>query len=95
MIQVLLLIIIMKMDEEESRDMYAYFFGDELFVCPVLKKGAEKHKVYLPDGKWVHLWTGKRYRRGVYTVPAPVGQPPVFRRADCADADLFDKLVQE
>ena len=85
-----------KMDEEESRDMYAYFFGDELFVCPVLKKGAEKRKVYLPDGKWVHLWTGKEYKGGKkHMVEAPLGKIPVFYRKDGEFAGLFREIGEK
>ena len=84
-----------EMDGEDSRDPYAYFFGDELFVCPVLKKGAEKRKVWLPRGKWVHFWTGKTYKGGKkHTVPAPLGQPPVFYRKDGQYANLFREAAR-
>ena len=84
-----------EMDGEDSRDPYAYFFGDELFVCPVFKKGAEKRKVYLPRGKWVHFWTGKTYKGGKkHTVPAPLGQTPVFYRKDGQYANLFREAAR-
>ena len=77
-------------DYGDSRDPYAYFLGDELFVCPVLKKGAKKRRVSLPEGKWVHLWSGKHYKgERRYTVDAPLGQIPVFYRKDSAYAELF------
>ncbi len=84
------------MDGEDSRDPYAYFFGDELFVCPVIKKGADKRKVYLPRGKWVHFWTGKTYKGGKkHTVAAPLGQIPVFYRKDGQYAELFREAAEE
>ena len=84
-----------EMDGEDSRDPYAYFFGDELFVCPVFKKGAEKRKVWLPRGKWVHFWTGKTYKGGKkHTVPAPLGQTPVFYRKDGQYANLFREAAR-
>ncbi len=65
---------------------YQYMVGPELMVAPVLDPGADTVKVYLPAGKWVHLWTGERYgslQRGVYeTVPAPIGEPAVFYEED-------------
>ena len=79
-----------EMDAGKSKDPYAYFLGDELFVCPVLKKGKEKRRVWLPKGKWVHLWSGKSYRGGHrYTVEAPQGRIPVFYRKDGKHAALF------
>ena len=75
--------------------LYSYLLGSDLLVAPVVEPGKDTRSVWLPEGEWVHLWTGKRFEGGEHTVPAPIGQPPVFRRTDCAEADLFDKLVQE
>ncbi len=78
------------MDYGASRDEYAYFLGSELFVCPVIRKGAKKRKVHLPKGVWVHFWTGKLYAGGeAYTVPAPLGGIPVFYKANSEFTDLF------
>ena len=84
-------------EEDRAYDhrLYSYLLGPSLLVAPVVEPGAQTRRVWLPEGEWVHLWTGKSYGGGEHTVPAPIGQPPVFRRADCADADLFDKLAQE
>ena len=83
------------MDAEDSRDPYAYFLGDELFVCPVMKKGAEKRKLCLPAGKWVHFWTGKEYKGGKkLSVEAPLGQIPVFYRKDGEFAELFREAAK-
>ena len=41
----------------------------------------------MPDGDWVHLWSGKTYGKGTHDIAAPHGQPPVFTRADSAHAD--------
>jgi len=61
---------------------YQFMVGPELMVSPVLDPGADAVEVYLPVGKWVHLWTGNRYgstQRGAYeTVSAPIGEPAVF-----------------
>ena len=77
------------MDYGKSRDMYSYFLGDDLFVCPVIRHGARRRRVYLPKGEWIHFWTGKRYRGGRHSVPAPLGQTPVFFRKDSPYAMLF------
>ena len=79
-----------EMDAKKSRDMYSYFLGDELFVCPVLKRGAEKRKLWLPRGQWVHLWSGKTYKGGKkIKVEAPLGRIPVFYHKDEEHAALF------
>ena len=61
---------------------YQFMVGPELMVAHVLDPGEDQVEVYLPAGRWVHLWSGKRYgsaKRGVYeTVPAPIGEPAVF-----------------
>src|SRR5215203_4933150 len=40
---------------------YQYLVGTDLMVAPVLDPGRDTVDVYLPEGKWVHLWTGERY----------------------------------
>ena len=69
--------------------MYSYFLGDDLFVCPVIRKGARRRRVFLPQGEWIHFWSGKRFRGGRHTVPAPLGQTPVFFRKSSPYAMLF------
>lgn len=56
-----------------------FMVGDELLIAPVLDPGETQVTAYLPDGEWVHLWTGQTYSGGQpVTVPAPLGQPGVF-----------------
>ena len=84
------------MDYGESRDEYAYFLGDDLFVAPVIRLHTAHRKLHLPKGSWVHLWTGKSYRGGrAVTVKAPLGQPPVFYRQGSAFTALFRKAAEE
>ena len=83
------------MDYEESRDMYSYFLGDDLFVCPVMRKGAKRRKVWLPEGEWVHFWSGKIYRGDrSHVVEAPLGQIPVFYRKTSPYAELFQEAAR-
>lgn len=59
-----------------------FTLGSELLVAPVLAPGVTRLRVYLPAGRWVLVWTGKRYgstRHGTtVTVDAPLGRPAVF-----------------
>ncbi len=73
---------------------YQYLYGRDLMVAPVVKKGRKRWRVYLPDDRWVHLWTGSEYGQGWHTVPAPVGEPPLFYREESEFAPLFSELRQ-
>jgi alpha-glucosidase len=76
----------------EIQDQYLY--GPELLIAPVLAEGARERSVYFPEGaQWTHVWSGARYAGGAeHTVPAPLGQPPVFYRHGAAFQSLFDEL---
>ena len=58
-----------------------YMFGPSLLVAPITEPGARSGRVYLPEGTWYHWWSGKQYTAGWHTVPAPLGQIPLFVRA--------------
>ena len=75
---------------QESRDSYAYFLGDDLFVCPVIEKEKTWRRVYLPAGKWIGLWDGKtHYGPLSFTAQAPLGKIPVFYRAGSEFTEVF------
>jgi alpha-glucosidase len=69
-------------DPEVLDLQYQFMVGSEFVVAPVLKLGEESVEVYLPAGRWVHLWSGRRYgslNKGVYeTIGAPISKPAVF-----------------
>lgn len=81
-------------DAEEAWDhrLYSYLLGDDLLVAPVVEPGAEKRRVWLPAGEWIHLWSGESYSGGWTEVAAPIGQPPVFYRRGTEFAALFESL---
>ena len=41
-----------------------YLWGRDIFVAPVVEKGAASRKVYLPRGVWQDFWTGERHSGG-------------------------------
>ncbi len=65
-----------------------FMLGSQLLVAPIKNKCWTKplcpynKEVYLPPGRWVHLWSGKVYgsqtKGGKVTVKAPIGEPAVF-----------------
>lgn len=80
-------------DDRQSYDIqYQYMLGQDMLVAPVYNEGESMWEVYLPEDKWVHLWTGEEYEGGTITVKAPIGEPPVFYRKGSAYSDLFETL---
>ena len=73
----------------------SYLFGADLLVAPVLDAGVSRWSTYLPAGvDWVHVWSGRTYAGGTQCdVEAPIGQPPVFYRADTRHRALFEGLA--
>jgi len=70
-------------DDERSWTLKDEFlFGDDILVAPVLAPGLVSRRLHLPPADWVHAWTGREYGGGDHEVPAPLGQPPAFIRAD-------------
>ena len=67
-------------DDVPSRAVHdEYLLGSALLVAPVIEEGALTRSVYLPPGRWFHVWTGTAYDGGTtVTVDAPLGSPPVF-----------------
>ncbi|MBL0923891.1 MAG: alpha-glucosidase [Sphingomonadaceae bacterium] len=80
-------------DRETFTIQDQYLYGADLMVAPVIEEGAVTRNVYLPDGNWVHVWTGKHFAPGWHTVDAPIGSPPVFWRDGSEYASLFASLV--
>jgi alpha-D-xyloside xylohydrolase len=60
-----------------------FLVGDDVFVAPVEESNVTGREVTLPPGGWVHWWTGERYE-GTVTVPAPLGEGPLFQREGSA-----------
>lgn len=59
-----------------------FLVGPDLLVAPVSEAGATSVPVYLPAGRWVHLWSGAVHDGPLdLDVAAPLGQPAVFYRA--------------
>ncbi len=80
-----------------------FLLGSEILVAPIKNKCwtpffcRYERSVYLPAGRWVHLWSGKVYgnsSRGTdVNVKAPVGQPAVFyKEGSRVGATFVDNL---
>ena len=77
---------------------YQFMVGTEFMVAPVLDPGADAVRVYLPAGRWVHHWSGRRYgslNKGIYeTVSAPIGEPAVFYKEDSDAGRRFKEELE-
>jgi len=82
-------------DRRLHRLKYQYLLGRDLLVAPVIRPRRRGWSVYLPEDRWIHLWSGREYAPGWRRVAAPVGQPPVFYRADSPFLDTFEQLRRE
>lgn len=59
-----------------------FYIGEKLLVAPVTRVGHRFKKIYLPDGDWYEMNTGKKYD-GLQTivVDVPLNEVPVFLNA--------------
>ena len=82
-------------DYMASRDEYSYFFGDDMYVCPVIEKNVSERTVYLPEGDWTGFWDSKSYKGGSeIRVEALLGRIPVFYRTESSFRELFRKAAE-
>lgn len=85
-------------DDPEVYELKEQFMvGSEFMVDPVLDKGAEQVEVYLPAGRWVHLWSGEVHGsdEGVrIVVKAPIGEPAVFYREGSEAGEQFRETLE-
>ena len=73
----------------QDKNVYAlsfqeYLLGDDLLFAPVTDPGVQHVRVYLPEGTWVHVFTGHVYNATTeglrLEVSAPFGKPALFYR---------------
>jgi len=83
-------------DDEKCYDIqYEYLFGPDMLVAPVYLADQTEWEVYLPEGEWIHLWTGKEFQKGTHTVEVPIGSPAVFYKKDSEFAELFGEIQKK
>src|SRR4051812_24778030 len=59
--------------------------GDALLAAPITRPGIEHRHVYLPEGTWVHWWSGARIDGPAHVLAhAPLGKPALYARANAA-----------
>lgn len=82
-------------DENVLKLEYQFMLGRDFMIVPVLDEGEDEVDVYLPEGNWIHLWSGKEYNvldKGLkFEISAPIGEPAVFYLKDSKYAREFDR----
>lgn len=79
-------------DEACYSIQFEYLLGPDILVSPVWQADQAEWEVYLPKGAWLHLWSGREYGQGIHTVPAPLGEPPVFYKKTSLWAPLLGEI---
>ncbi len=79
-------------DERCFTEQFEYLLGEDVLVAPVYEAGATERKVFLPDDGFVHLWTGKEFKKGECVVEAKLGDTPVFYKGDSKYSTLFENI---
>ena len=79
-------------DQRCYTEQFEYLLGPDVLVAPVWQEGKTEWEVYLPEGDWVHLWTGSHYGKGEHRIPAPLGNTPVFYRSGSKWAHLMEEI---
>ena len=51
-------------------------------------------KVLFPSDGWIHIFTGKRYDKGVHSLKAPIGTPPVFYKYNSIHVKTFEEITK-
>ncbi|NCT22261.1 hypothetical protein GW781_14050 [bacterium] len=70
----------------------AWYLGNDLLVFPVLRPGLTHLKVDIPEGEWIHLFSGNKFRAGSSVVECPPGQTPVFHRQGSEFQSTFENI---
>ncbi len=85
-------------DPEVYELRYQYMYGSEFLVRPVVDPGVTNVAVYLPAGRWVHLFTqevlGSEDCGAWLEVEAPVGEPAVFYRKGSQEGEKLVKHLK-
>jgi sulfoquinovosidase len=73
---------------------FDYYYGDSLYVAPVVRRGQTTRDVWLPPGRWVDFWDLTPHAGGAHvTVNAPLAVLPMFVKSGQI-VPLLDASIQ-
>jgi alpha-glucosidase len=70
----------------------AYYLGDDLLVFPVLRPGARRMSIAIPEGEWIGLFSGQAVGPGRHVAACPLGEPVAFYRRGSPFTGLFEEM---
>ena len=73
----------------------AWYLGPDMLVYPVMKPGLRRLRVDIPEGEWIHVFSGVRYSSGFYNVECPIGKPAIFYRRGSALEGVFKEVGEQ
>lgn len=68
-------------DEQLWHQPLQWMLGRDILVSPVVEEGASRHAATLPEGEWVHAFSGSPVGGGVDERDVPWDEVPVYVRA--------------
>jgi len=71
-----------------------FYFGRDIYVVPVLDKRKKKLIVEVPEDNMIHMFTSKKYNKGIYVIETPIGTPCVLYKEESKYKDLFETIGQ-
>lgn len=79
---ILPLVFIDQKDYQTHNRMDEFGVGPHLLICPVLGRGEDGRRMYLPEGRWYNYWTDEKHEGRIeFFVNAPLDEIPIFIRA--------------
>ena len=69
-----------------------YLLGQDLYVCPIIKKNQRKKMITIFEDGWVNLFSGVEYIKGEYPIECSIGKPTVFYKKDSKFSSLFIEI---
>jgi alpha-glucosidase (family GH31 glycosyl hydrolase) len=82
-------------DDRRAWDTWEeFFYGDDILVGAIWRKGQRAMSVYLPEGDWLDMWNPTRLVSGpiTLTVDCPMYKIPIFIRPRAATARAMGDL---
>ncbi len=72
-------------DHEDPQTWYRqdeFLFGDHILVCPVIEPNRQSRRMYIPRGKWYHLYSNEIFIGGKeHLIQTPLNEIPTFIKA--------------
>lgn len=73
-----------------------FMLSEDIMVAPVIRRGWQAVKLYLPEGAWGHWWSHERHVGPCWlVVPAPLGAPAAFYREGSVASEIAKAMSAE